>query len=1477
MVAGATGTGSTEMSVFGPYRIHELLGQGGMGVVHRAYDTKHDRVVALKRLPASVTDHEYRIRFRREARIAAGLRHPNVIPVNDFGEIDGDLYLDMKLVEGTDLRRGLGTGALDLDRTIRLLSQVALALDAAHERGLIHRDVKPSNILIERDADNGETAYLADFGIARETSPEATALTRSGDLIGTWDYMAPERMSAGAVDGRSDQYSLACVLFECLTGRLAHPASDPAAKVAAHLLQPPPAPSVFVPTISRELDAVVMRGMAKDPARRFPSVTAMMQAAKEAAYAGVTTRAPQSTEDQGKIVRAILRASSPRKGTTLPILHKYPPTCPYPGLIGFEESDADLFHGRDHVVTDLLVRLAEQLGGGEPVVLVGASGAGKSSVLHAGLLPKLADDPAWPQVVITPGPDPVGLLAAAIAPHVGMTAADVAQSIRQRPAKFGEICARSGRMLIVVDQFEELFTHGVPEADRLAFATALAHARPALAVLAVRADLVDRCIELTPLIPALTAPVLLGSMDATELRRAIVQPARDFGVEIEPGLPERLIADLGVRGEIGYDPGALPRMAHALREAWNYREDSVLTLAAYRRAGGIDGAVARTAEDIYARLDSAGREALRVILLRLVSVSDDGTVARRRVDPREISGYILDDLIAARLVTVDATGARLSHEALLTAWPRLRDWIDEDRAGLIQHRRFLDAVRVWVESGQHSDDLYRGVRLATLNSWLERGRTQLQPVEQEFLVRSNAAEYAGQIATRRRTRRLRTLVAALSVLLLVAGAAVGVATELRQDAQDERNRADIGKQMNLSRQLAAEATLAGGVDPRRAALSALGSWQAGATAEARSALLSSQTDHYRGRMTGHEGAVSSVAISGDGKVAASGGRDGSLRLWDVPNHRQLTVLADGEGWYRTVSMSADGRLLLAANVLEAKVTLWSVPDRKLLFTVPEQAVDGRISGDGKTFTVFADGGVTAWDAVSYTRQTRFAAPNALAMAYSPDGSLVALSNKNNVDVRRISDGVVVASITGHEDSINALAFAPSGAVLASTSMDQTMRLWDTTKWTEIRKMTSAEGGLASVAFSPTGNAVLASGIGTTIYAWDMPSGQQLLALATGSVTTLSLGISGDGHTVVSGDSAGTMTVWNYRRSLLGTADEALVGIQFQPNGKLVATAGGHGTVRLWDAETGDQVRVFAGHTGGSSDAAFSPDGTRLATAGNDGLVIVWNVATGAEELRFSRPGSEFTELVYSPDGRTIAVAGKSSADSSRTDDRDEILFLRAEDLTLDSRRATRQEPRNEDVNDVSVNYPTSIAYSPDGRTLAVTLSGGKVGLCNLADPGSELTILAGHNGIAADAEFSPDGQTLVTGGSDRLVRLWRVRDGEPTGVLTGHDATVRRVTFSPDGRTLATASQDHALRLWDTASLQPLGRLDRHEDDLNDVAFQWSGKRVASASADGTARVYILDTVEATRHVCAVLDRDTLADEWRALGPDRGDPPICPG
>lgn len=1483
----------TDEADFGPYRILGMLGQGGMGVVYRAHDTVHDRVVALKKLPTSVADPEFRARFQREARLAASLSHPNIVPVHDFGEIDGQLFLDMQLVDGTDLRRMMGQGQVDQDRALAVLRQVARALDAAHEAGLVHRDVKPSNILV----DGAGRAYLADFGIARETSPDATALTRSGDLIGSWDYMAPERLSRSDVDGRSDQYSLACVLFECLTGRLPYPAADMAAKVAGHLLQPPPAPSVFIPTITPALDQVVLRGLAKDPARRFESATALITAAEAASYSGGTVRSAQPTlpgpsreRDQGRLVRAIVRAQERKPGTRrMPYSSK--PVCPYPGLSGFDRADAALFHGRDHVVTDLLVRLAEQLDGGEPVVVVGASGSGKSSVLRAGLLPALAggDGPDladWPQIVLTPGPDPVRGLATAMAAHSALDAEEWARVIRQTPAKFGETCARSvgetaTRPVILVDQFEELFTYGAPEADRIAYATALTSASPAIVVLAVRADLVDRCIELAPLRPALQAPVVLGPMDATELRQAIVVPARDAGLEVETGLPERLIADLGVRGEIGYDPGALPRLAHALRETWNHREGNMLTLAAYRRAGGIDGAVARTADEIHDRLDPLGRHLLRTTLLRMVTVFDDGTAVRRRVDPRELPApVILDQLIGARLVTVDGTGARLSHEALLSAWPRLRGWIDEDRAGLIQHRRFTDAVRVWLESGQHADDLYRGVRLASLTAWLEsaRDRVRLQPAEQEFLARSTAAEQAGQLAERRRTRRLRTLVAALSVLLLVAAGAIVVATNLQQDAKNQRDRAEASGFLNLSRQLAAESSLARGVDPRRSVLNALGAWQAGQTVESRSALLANAVDGYRGRMTDrHDGVISSVAVSGDGKVLASGGNDGALRLWDVPTRKLITVLDDGDGWYRTVSMSQDGKLLATANPDKKTVALWDVEKREKIRDLPGTGIDTVLSRDGTEIVSFTDRGLVVWNTETFAERAVVPVTSpSIFLAMSPDKNLLALTDGNNVQVRRIADGATVATLVGHTAAVQSIAFDPAGPTLATASTDGTVRLWDTGTWTTRATLDSPEGSLTSVAFSAKGNAIVASGNGTSVYSWDPTSLVLVARLATRSVTTFGITVTADGHTMIGGDSSGEITVWQLGRTVMGDRHGSAIAVAFHPDDRLMATVDGAGFLEVWDTTTGDLVKRVKAHEGAAYDVDFAPGGEELATSGEDGAVVVWRVSDVAERRRFSRPGTVMASMRYSPDGKQIAVAGRAPA-TVQDVDRDEILLLRAGDLSLSPlRRSTRGEPRNDDPKSPVGNHPTGIAFSPDGRTLAVPLSAGKVGLWNLVDPGAELTILPGHDGIAIDADFSPDGALLATGGSDRVVKLWRVRDGQQVGELTGSDSTIRRVAFSPDGKSLATASQDTVVRLWNVADRRFLVRLDRHEDQLNDLEFDRKGERVLSVGADGVARLWHLDPAHATRVLCGVLDRDTLAEEWNALGPDRGSAPTCP-
>ncbi len=262
---------------FGRYRLIELLGRGGMGEVWRAYDTATERVVAVKLLPANFAhDPMFQERFRREAKAAAGLDEPHVVPIYDYGEIDGRLYVTMRLIKGRDLQTILADGPLEPARAVSVIEQVAQALQAAHNVGLVHRDVKPSNILLD---DNG-FAYLIDFGIAHAAGE--TGLTSTGATIGTWSYMAPERFQSGTANARADVYALACVLYEALTGQLPFPGSTLEQIAVAHMLQPPPRPSREQAGVPSTMDEVIATGMAKNPDQRYATAAELARAAHDA-------------------------------------------------------------------------------------------------------------------------------------------------------------------------------------------------------------------------------------------------------------------------------------------------------------------------------------------------------------------------------------------------------------------------------------------------------------------------------------------------------------------------------------------------------------------------------------------------------------------------------------------------------------------------------------------------------------------------------------------------------------------------------------------------------------------------------------------------------------------------------------------------------------------------------------------------------------------------------------------------------------------------------------------------------------------------------------------------------------------------------------------------------------------------------------------------------------------------------------------
>jgi serine/threonine-protein kinase len=307
---------------FGRYRLLGSLGEGGMGQVFRAYDPAHDREVALKVLsPLVAQDPSFEQRFRHEAHVVARLNDPHVVPIHSYGEIDGRFYVDMVLIAGRDLGSVLEeSGPMDPARVVKIVDQVADALDAAHSINLVHRDIKPSNVLLTKK----DFAYLIDFGIAQDTN--TTRMTKTGLTIGTFAYMAPERIDTGEAAPSSDIYSLACVLYECLTGELPFPGDSVQQQIAWHLSKPPPCPSAIAPGVPEAFDEVIVRGMAKDPGQRYPTVTALAEAARDALERPPRQMPPTQIPTQG----ATTQQAAPLPGPPAPTHAASAPPAPGP-------------------------------------------------------------------------------------------------------------------------------------------------------------------------------------------------------------------------------------------------------------------------------------------------------------------------------------------------------------------------------------------------------------------------------------------------------------------------------------------------------------------------------------------------------------------------------------------------------------------------------------------------------------------------------------------------------------------------------------------------------------------------------------------------------------------------------------------------------------------------------------------------------------------------------------------------------------------------------------------------------------------------------------------------------------------------------------------------------------------------------------------------------------------------------------------
>jgi WD40 repeat protein/transcriptional regulator with XRE-family HTH domain len=1169
--------------------------------------------------------------------------------------------------------------------------------------------------------------------------------------------------------------------------------------------------------------------------------------------------------------------------------------APYRGLARYEEADAQWFFGRDDV-TDLLVSLGaapSEL----PLLLIGPSGAGKSSVLRAGLLPRL-DGTAWSVEVVDL---PVTGVRELTKLAVKLTA-EAAEP--QTPA------GDARRRAVIIDQFEAVFTLCDDEDERNGLVGALCElARTALVVLALRADFYGQAIRYPGLRQALQERhVVLGPMTAGQLRDAVVRPALLARAEVDEGLLALLLADLGPAdrdGRAAYEAGALPLLSHAMLATWEHSRGGTVAVADYQASGGIRNALTQTAEQAHESLTDGQQRLARQLFLRLVRVADGVPPSRASVALGDLPGRdqagdaeaVLATFVGERMITVDADAAQITHDALLTAWPRLRTWIEENTEELRDRGRIAEGARAWAEADGEEDALWRGSRLALAREWAaDAGKRAALPGQAlSFVDASVAAGAAGERAARRRTRRLQATVAVLAALVLAVAGLSGYAFSQRSAARRAEAAALRAANPADSRDVAFTADQLRGQDPAVAAQLSVSADEFDRTPQATASLLESSDAPSVARIADSAGIVQWVAVSPDRRLLAAAGADGTLRLWNVAVPGRPVLVGDllpansADPLY-AAAFSPDGKLLAAAGA-DHVVTLWGISGTKAVrLARPLSGLAGTVysvafSPDSATLAAAsADGTVRLWHVADPAQATRDGAalatpgtyPN--SVAFSPDGrTLAAGTGAGTVWLWRLPGAAALAAgdapvalpgmpLKGPAAPVSGVAFSPDGSELAASSKDFKVWLWRvrTGRAFPDGTLTGSVNWVNTVAFSPDGRSLAAGTSGSNVLVWSLATRQVTAKLPHPQPVT-SVTWDGPGRIAAAG-ADGTVSLWALPSAVLATGG-APTQLAYGPGGGTLAV--GDASVQLWDT---------VGHTLLASRplppkayvnaTAFRParaGGPLLAVAVSNGMVELLNgstLAPVAPPLTVISGAGAAESVAFSPDGRLLATGA---------DDGSVRLF----DVT--SPAHPRQLTVARGAGDADPIY--TVMFAPDGKAIAAaSVNTDSVQLWRLtsgdglARAGPDLGGMASYPiGLA----FTPDSRTLAIGNSDKDVYLWNVANPahpRPLGApLTGPSGQTWTVAISADGKTLAAGANDGTVWLWNLADpahpalTATLGGLPGH---VFSVAISPDGSQLAAASYDDdTVRLWDTSPTAARAAVCANLGQPVSPSEWASYVP----------
>ncbi|GHB07305.1 WD40 repeat domain-containing protein [Streptomyces termitum] len=1192
--------------------------------------------------------------------------------------------------------------------------------------------------------------------------------------------------------------------------------------------------------------------------------------------------------------------------------------APYRGLARYETGDTDLFFGRDRTTGEL----ADLVRAKPFTVLSGPSGSGKSSLLRAGLIPRLRHLPesgGRPSVirVLTPGPRPAATHAELLDPAAAVP-----------------------RSLLIVDQFEELFTLCADGAERTRFVRGLLDTtrpeRGGRVLIAIRADFYGHLARNRGLADAAGAgTLLLGPMNPEELREAITKPAAAQGHLVEKALTARIV------GELDRQPGGLPLMSHALLETWRRRHGRTLTASAYDETGGMAGALARTAEDCYDRLTPAQRRTARHLLLRLVAPGLGTQDTRRPVPRTELDfrtaereegasaddlAVVLERLARARLITLDHDTVDLAHEAILTAWPRLRGWIDEDRERLRQQRRLTEAAAGWHELGRDPGALYRGVRLSTAREHftarsVENG--ELTSVEGEFL----AASIGAAVRARRRRRARSGVLSALLVLAVLVGMAAW-----QQNRDGERRRVE-----DEARRVAGVAESLRRSDPVTSMRLSLAAWQVAELPETKSALLSAMAQPEQGFFTDPDtDGDTRRRLSDDGRTLLS---IGSRRVveWDVRTGRQRRVMPGlGASLTNTAPLRGDGlkvleftggqdrpyrvgvRDLASGRTGKPLSTAFSVgaatgPSGRLVASyelVPPVHAD-----EGKRQRVVLLDAATGAVRLSLPPQPW---PEPPAYSFAPPTSSV-LDLQLQAERRDL-------------EALQDVVLSGDDALLLWCRPGKPVQIWDlvrrrslATPWAPT--MTRAQYFSEAAQFTPEGDA-LALADDEGIRTWDIATGKERRIVEQQGI--IEVRFSPDGRFVATTDRK-ELLVWRtdldaqhtpvFRFPLKG---EEAGQLRFDLASGRLAYLVSTPTSFRWgtSVRTVDIRRILS--TGWRAENAtrnqFSADGSLLVVAHRQGDQMRFR-------LRDLRPGGGWRELppmscrpekgpypdcrallAFRPDSRVLAYGiteddDRSSAGKVSLWDVDRHRVTESQDLVVSERpnMALSMIAYASDDQSLLLVRPPSIGsthlwdlrrrkvvrswpgvwgnwlgIAPDGSVF-VTSDGAVQELRQDRESSARRRI----RGTGAAVAFSPDGTRLAVGDDTGRVLLW---DGQARKILgelspamfTSPVQWVHALAFSPDSRLLAVGF-GNTVQIWDTASRTPLGSpLPTAGDSPRALSFSSDGATLYVSGEHMDLAAYKIDMPTAVAAVCRRANGSLPRAAWKTFLPGVPFMPSCP-